>query len=99
MAKNTTKKPGAVTKGRKRVTFELSAEPGSRVCLAGDFNDWDPEAKVMTERDGVFTATLMLPKGQYQYKFVVNGAWCVDPECTDWAPNDQGSLNSVVTVG
>ncbi len=86
-------------KGRKRVKFELHADPGSRVFVAGDFNDWSPETRQLKEKDGVYSATMMLPAGQYQYKFIVNGAWCVDPECEDWMPNDQGSLNSVVTVG
>jgi 1,4-alpha-glucan branching enzyme len=86
------------TKGRKRVQFELQADPGSQVFVAGDFNDWNPQAKQLKEDGGVYSAALMLPKGQYQYKFVVNGTWCVDPECTDWIPNDQGSLNSVVIV-
>ena len=48
--------------------------------------------------DGEFTCTLTLPKGRYEYKFVINGTWCADPECTDWVQNDMGTLNSVKVV-
>jgi 1,4-alpha-glucan branching enzyme len=85
----------------KRVMFRFRAEPGSKVYLAGTFNKWDPTSKQLTDRDGdgVFTTSLMLPPGRYEYKLVVNGIWCVDPECSEWIANDQGSLNSVLTVG
>lgn len=84
-----------------RVTFSVRAEVGSKVFLAGCFNGWDPTAKQMTDKDGtgVFACALNLPKGKYEYKFVINGTWCADPECTDWVQNDMGTLNSVKVVG
>lgn len=89
----------AAAKGA-RVTFRVRAEVGSKVYLAGCFNDWDPTAKPMADKngDGEFTCTLTLPKGRYEYKFVINGTWCADPECTDWVQNDMGTLNSVKVV-
>ncbi|MBT3377600.1 MAG: hypothetical protein HN742_14115 [Lentisphaerae bacterium] len=86
------------TKGRKRVRFQLRADPGSTVCVAGSFNEWDPAKKKMKYTGSVYAATLMLHPGRYEYKFVVDDIWCVDPECPDWVPNDQGSLNSVIVV-
>ncbi|HRR33783.1 MAG TPA: glycogen-binding domain-containing protein [Kiritimatiellia bacterium] len=85
----------------QRVLFSVRAEPGSKVFLAGSFNNWDPTAKEMIDKkgDGVFTATLLLPPGEYQYKFVIDGTWCADPECPDWVQNDHGTLNSVKRVG
>jgi len=84
----------------KRVTFSVRAKEGSKVFLAGSFNDWDPTAKEMKDKKngGVFTATLDLPAGSYQYKFVIDGIWCADPECTEWRQNDLGTLNSVKIV-
>ena len=83
-----------------RVTFRVRAEIGSKVYLAGCFNDWNPSDKPMTDKkgDGEFTCTLTLPKGRYEYKFVINGTWCADPECTDWVQNNMGTLNSVKVV-
>ena len=104
-------KPAAVAKAKcaKRcrkaqattaVTFTVHAERGKAVYLAGEFNGWDPKAKKMAykSRAGVYTASVKLPAGTYQYKFVVDGAWCADPENTNAVPNDQGTFNSVITV-
>lgn len=92
-------KKAAAAKGT-RVTFRVRAEVGSKVSLAGSFNGWDPAAKPMVDKDGTgeFACTLTLPKGRYEYKFVINGTWCADPECTDWVQNDMGTLNSVKVV-
>ncbi len=105
-AKKTTacaaKKPAAKAAAPKatRVSFSVRAEVGSKVYLAGCFNGWDPTAKQMTDKDGTgtFTCAVNLPKGKYEYKFVINGIWCADPECTDWTQNDMGTLNSVKIV-
>lgn len=86
--------------GRKRVTFRIHAPEGSDVYVAGSFNDWAPRDRRLTYQPatGTYTATLVLPPGTYEYKFIVNDIWCVDPECADWAPNGYGSLNSVLHV-
>lgn len=87
------------TKGRRRVTFSVKAEPGSAVFLAGSFNDWQPAGKPLKEQPaGTFSTTVMLAPGQYQYKFVINGVWSLDPANGDWVANDVGSLNSVRQV-
>lgn len=84
----------------KRVTFEVSANPNSDVYLAGTFNSWDAQRHQMkdTRGSGKYTITLMLPKGEYEYKFVINSNWVVDPECQDWTRNSFGTLNSVKKV-
>lgn len=82
----------------KRVKFEIQAETGSEVYVAGTFNSWNGKQNRLKEKNGAYSATLLLPKGKHEYKFVINGVWCVDPKCQEWVPNDQGSLNSVITV-
>ena len=84
--------------GRKRVRFTIDAEPDSQVYVAGTFNDWNQTKNKLTCKNGVYTATLLLPPGRYEYKFIVNDVWCCDPECAEWTPNGIGSLNSVITV-
>ena len=85
--------------GKKRVRFEIKADPGSEVFVAGTFNGWDPRKHKLTLKGGVYSTSVLLSKGRYEYKFIINDVWCVDPECPEWAPNEHGSLNSVVTVG
>ena len=92
-------KKARVGKGKK-VSFEITAEPGCEVFVAGTFNNWDPKRDGMRDNpdSGHFKTTLVLPEGVHEYKFVVNGEWRIDSNCPDWAPNDHGSLNSVVMV-
>lgn len=84
----------------KRVIFKAQADPGSAVFLAGDFNQWNPTAKAMTDPKGTgdFSATLSLPPGQYAYKFVINDTWCADSNCATWVQNEVGTLNSLCRV-
>jgi len=91
-------KPVKVAK--RRIAFTYRAEPGLKVFLAGSFNNWDPSAKEMKEskKSGIYSATMLLAPGSYEYKFVINGTWCADPECSDWVQNDHGTLNSVKLV-
>lgn len=87
---------------RKRVVFTHRAKPGCQVLVAGTFNDWDVSSKnVKTLVDktgtGEFSKILMLPIGEYEYKFFVDGEWVAD-EKADWTHNDMGTLNSRVIV-
>ena len=84
----------------KPVAFTIHGEKGRAVYLAGEFNNWDPTARKMAykARSGIYTATVKLAPGSYQYKFVIDGTWCADPENVTAVPNDHGTFNSVVTV-
>ena len=86
---------------RRRVEFVIAAGPGHEsVGLAGSFNDWDPAKKQLVDKkgDGVYRGILMLPPGEYEYKFVVDGKWCIDENNPCLASNDLGTLNSVIKV-
>jgi 1,4-alpha-glucan branching enzyme len=80
--------------------FRLAAAPDSHVFLAGTFNDWCPDEHPMTwDPDAaMYTTSLLLAPGRYEYKFVINDVWCVDPDCLEWTANAKGSLNSVLFV-
>ena len=88
------------TSPKTEVTFTVHADKGKAVYLAGEFNKWDPAAKKMAykAKDGIYTATIKLVPGEYQYKFVIDGTWCADPENANSVQNDQGTFNSVVVV-
>ncbi len=84
----------------RAVEFCLKAEVSSRVYVAGSFNNWNATAHPLSyDRDsGVFRATVDLPPGTYEYKFLVDGVWCIDPDGPDWTSNEFGSLNSLIHV-
>ncbi len=85
---------------RKRVEFMIDAGVGKTVAVAGTFNDWNTESKILVDRnhDGVYYGYLMLPSGEYEYKFVVDGVWCVDDNNSDITSNDFGTLNNKLKV-
>lgn len=85
--------------GKKRVKYEIKADQGSEVYMAGTFNGWNPRKNKLKFKNGVYVTTILLPKGRHEYKFIIDGVWCVDPACHEWAPNGLGSLNSVINVG
>ena len=81
------------------VRFVLFAPDAHQVSLAGTFNQWDPAATPLVRTGtGVWSATLMLPAGQHQYAFVVDGArWVADPGAP--AVDDGfGRRNSVLSL-
>lgn len=83
----------------KRVAFTITAAADVPVFLAGTFNNWDSESIRLEGKDGVYAVELDLAPGSYEYKFIVNGFWTMDPDpARDWVPNGLGTLNSVVVV-
>ncbi|MCA9243733.1 MAG: hypothetical protein KDA32_07270, partial [Phycisphaerales bacterium] len=73
-----------------------------RVTLAGTFNGWNAGATEMTDEDsdGTYTATVSLPAGRHEYKFVVNGGeWTQDPRNVFGAPDGHSGENSLLKLG
>ncbi len=93
--KKTAKK---LNKNEAVVVFQIQAETGSEVYVAGSFNAWDPSAHKLSIIEDIYTISIVLSKGRHEYKFIINGVWCVDPNCGEWQPNSMGSINSLLTV-
>ena len=82
------------------VRFALHKPDAKGVAVCGDFNGWSPSATSMKRHnDGHWETTVALAPGRYQYKFLVDGDWLLDPAAQKNVPNEHGSLNSVVEVG
>ncbi|MBI4000743.1 MAG: isoamylase early set domain-containing protein [Nitrospira defluvii] len=76
-------------------------QPGAKsVSVAGDFNGWNPNRTSMERSDGgVWTTTIRLKPGRYQYMFVIDGKqWMADPFATEDAGDGFGSQNAVLDV-
>ena len=84
----------------KSVTFTVHAEAGQDVRLAGSFTDWETKAKKMTfkKTNGVYSATVKLAPGEYQYKFIIGDKWTTDDQNTEFVPNDKGTFNSKLVI-
>ena len=89
-----------IGKGSKKGTTRFALTPAGspkKVDVAGSFNDWRPLA-LRKQKDGSFAAAVAIPAGRYEYKFVVDGQWIVDPDNNAWALNPYGTLNSLLVV-
>jgi len=75
-------------------TFRLKGYPDAGVVyLAGDFNDWTPNALKMKRVGDAWTFNVHLSVGKHLYKFVVDGHWIKDPDNPLW---EDDSGNSVI---
>ena len=84
---------------KTRVTFSLEAPAAQEVILCGDFDNWNIKTHPMKkDKSGVWTKTLMLSPGRYEYKFLLDGQWRNDPKNDQTRPNRFGTRNNVLTI-
>lgn len=84
---------------KKKETFSFNAPDALSVSLVGDFTNWKKQPVNMKKGpDGIWKATITLDPGTYHYRFLVNGEWRDDPECTLRVANPYGGENSVRSV-
>ena len=78
----------------RKQTFSFSAPGAVSVQLVGDFTQWE-ECPINLQRgmDGVWRITVGLEPGTHHYRFLVDGQWSDDPECTLREPNPYGGEN------
>ena len=71
------------------------------VAVVGEFNDWQPEATPLSDddHDGVWDARVILPAGQHEYMFVVDGErWVADPMAGRYVDDGFGRQNALLVV-
>lgn len=79
------------------VTFNNVSHAGPQLYLVGAMNNWNSAGIEMTRSSGVFSKTLALEAGSYEYKFLTaSGSW--DGSFTDPLNPLQRGGNSVVHV-
>lgn len=99
-ARVTTRGPNLTPDG---VVFNFKPEGAPKqVFLAGNFNDWKPsDPKFLMKNDGgdgMWSITIKLAPGTYQYKYVADGQWTQDPFASGSAPDGFGGRNSQFDV-
>jgi len=83
------------------ILFVLYAPKAHRVAIVGDFNNWSTSADPMYDREekGLWSVTLPLQPGRYEYKFLVDGEkWVPDMGNPKKIKDGFGAFNSVVEV-
>ncbi len=85
------------------VVFNYRTEgKGLNIYLAGNFNEWNPSNPQYLMKDddgdGVWSITVKLAPGTYQYKYVIDGKWTQDTYAPGAAPDGFGGRNSQFEV-
>lgn len=80
--------------------FTLKGYPNAqKVCLAGSFNNWQPQQILMVWDGEAWICQIDLPPGHHLYKFVVDNEWMEDPQNPYKQRNRYGSFNSILWRG
>lgn len=107
MAKKKTTKKATTTKTdstgnraakprQKRVALTYDAPDASSVAVTGSFCGWDEGVPLKKDRSGRWKTTLTLSPGDYEYRFLVDGEWRDDPNCTERTVNRYGTQNCIL---
>ena len=93
MAKTSKPKKSAPT-GLSKQAFTFKAPDAMSVLLVGDFTHWQ-EAPIPLKKgaDGFWHVEVELAPGVHHYRFLVDGQWRDDPECTLRVGNPYGEEN------
>jgi 1,4-alpha-glucan branching enzyme len=67
------------------------------VILSGNFNNWRTAELVMDKTTDGWKLDYMLPPGNYEYKFIVDGTWITDP-FNAFTRGSNDAINSVRAV-
>jgi 1,4-alpha-glucan branching enzyme len=99
---------GLIYKGERKITimakksheniktqaFSFRAPEAVSVQLVGDFTQWQERPiSLKKENGGVWQTSIELAPGTHHYRFLVDGEWRDDPDCSLRVPNGFGSQN------
>ena len=80
-------------------TFRLKGhEDATIIVLTGSFNAWNQSQLVFGREGNEWVCRIDLDPGVYQYKFIVDGDWLLDPSNPDTAEDEAGNVNNVLEV-
>jgi hypothetical protein len=80
-------------------TFRLKGhDDASVVVLAGTFNEWNQSRLIFGREGNEWVCRIDLDPGVYQYKFIVDGDWLLDPSNPDTVEDEAGNVNNVLEV-
>ena len=80
-------------------TFNPKGVEYGKVQIKGEMNNWNPTATPLEKEGNVWTTTMLLSNGVYQYLFVVDGKETLDSSNPETVPNGKGGTNSLLRVG
>jgi 1,4-alpha-glucan branching enzyme len=83
----------------KQVKFVYDMPNAESASVTGDFCEWQTDRyPLRKDKDGLWTTTITLAPGRYEYRFLIDGEWVNDPKCTERTANEFGGENCVLQV-
>lgn len=82
----------------RRIRFSIAVQDARQVAVSGDFNQWDQNCYCVRRKNGRWGKTITLPPGVYEYKYLVDGQWRMDPANEQDCINCFGTRNNVIVV-
>ena len=82
-------------------SLKINDNKAHTVAIAGDFNGWNPQANILEdpEGNGIWTGTLNLEPGRYEYMFVLDGEkWFPDPNALRYVKDGFGNRNAILEI-
>lgn len=80
-------------------TFRLKGhDDATLVVLTGSFNAWNQSQLVFGREGDEWVCRIDLDPGVYQYKFILDGDWLLDPSNPDTAEDEAGNVNNVLEI-
>lgn len=67
------------------------------VALVGSFNNWDASQTICAREGEDWVCRVELSPGRYNYKFVMDGIWIIDPLSRNMDVDQEGRVSSVIT--
>jgi hypothetical protein len=81
------------------VFFWRPRSDGEEVTIAGDFNEWVPDRRVVSIPDAQRTIKFVhLPPGRYRYRWVIDGVWVEDSSNPNRVQSSVEGFDSVCEV-
>ncbi len=91
--------PVLLADGTQEVLFVLPALDADNVAVVGNFNAWEGTALSDPDGDGIWTASIPLSPGRYEYAFIIDGRWWGQDPLADEYIQSFGEYSSVRYIG
>ena len=80
-------------KGFKSAGFKIKAPKAKKVAVSGDFNSWDTKGiPLKKSKTGIWSTSVPVKSGRYEYKFIVDNDWQLDPKNKSVSNNSFGKI-------
>lgn len=90
---------GELNKTTEMIAFHCSAIEAARVCLIGDFNNWNAAKHPMQRQpDGTWFLEVPLTRTRHYYQFLVDGEPALDPEAMCAIRRERKSKVSLIAL-